>query len=131
MNKSPDQKTKIKPLLIGKELKNKDLRKTAAERSAVSINRYICIPLYSHRASSSPAKRLACQVAKAVDRGAGTRVAVRLTQAPLDRILRIGVNLNQMARALDAGAVSPPAETQEEVERVGELVAKLLGGERE
>ena len=25
----------------------------------------------------------------------------------------------------------PPAETQEEVERVGELVAKLLAGERE
>ena len=30
----------------------------------MSINRYICIYLYCHRASSSPAKRLACQVAK-------------------------------------------------------------------
>ena len=30
----------------------------------VSINRYICIHLYCHRASSSPVKRLACQVAK-------------------------------------------------------------------
>ena len=41
---------------------------------------------------------------------------------------RIGVNLNQMARALNSGAVSSPAETQEVVERVGELVAKLLAG---
>ena len=47
---------------------------------AVSINRYICIYLYCHRASSSAAKRLACQVAKAVDRGAGSRVAVALAQ---------------------------------------------------
>ena len=30
----------------------------------MSINRYIYISLYCHRASSSPAKRLACQVAK-------------------------------------------------------------------
>ena len=44
---------------------------------------------------------------------------------------RIGVNLNQMARALNSGAVSAPAETQAAVERVGELVAKLLAGERE
>ena len=44
----------------------------------VSINRYICIYLYCYRASSSAAKRLACQVAKAVDGAAGTRVAVPL-----------------------------------------------------
>ena len=30
----------------------------------MSINRYIYISLYCHRTSSSPAKRLACQVAK-------------------------------------------------------------------
>ena len=41
------------------------------------------------------------------------------------------MNLNQMARALNSGAAPSPAETQEAVERVGELVAKLLAGERE
>ena len=55
----------------------------------------------------------------------------RLGGAELRELNRIGVNLNQMARALNSGAVSSPAETQEEVERVGELVAKLLAGERE
>ena len=49
----------------------------------------------------------------------------------LRELNRIGVNLNQMARALNSGAVSSPAETQAAVERVGELVAKLLAGERE
>ena len=51
--------------------------------------------------------------------------------AELRELNRIGVNLNQMARALNSRAVSSPAETQEAVERVGELVAKLLAGERE
>ena len=55
----------------------------------------------------------------------------RLGAAELRELNRIGVNLNQMARALNSGAVSSPAETQEVVERVGELVAKLLAGERE
>ena len=55
----------------------------------------------------------------------------RLGAAELRELNRIGVNLNQMARALNSGAVSSPAETQEAVERVGELVAKLLAGERE
>ena len=55
----------------------------------------------------------------------------RLGAAELRELNRIGVNLNQMARALNSGAVSSPAETQEEVERVGEMVAKLLAGERE
>ena len=48
----------------------------------MSINRYICIYLYCRRASSSAAKRLACQVAKAVDGAAGSRVAVALAQTP-------------------------------------------------
>ena len=56
---------------------------------------------------------------------------LRLGAAELRELNRIGVNLNQMARALNSGAVPSPAETQEEVERVGELVAKLLAGERE
>ena len=34
MDKSPDQKTKTKTFLIGKELKTKDLRKTAANRAS-------------------------------------------------------------------------------------------------
>ena len=55
----------------------------------------------------------------------------RLGAAEMRELNRIGVNLNQMARSLNSGAVSSPAETQEEVERVGELVAKLLAGERE
>ena len=60
-----------------------------------------------------------------------TTTARRLGAAELRELNRIGVNLNQMARALNSGAVSSPAETQAAVERVGELVAKLLAGERE
>ncbi len=41
---------------------------------------------------------------------------------------RIGVNLNQIARALNSG-VSAPDGTLEAVERVGELAADLLSGE--
>ena len=63
--------------------------------------------------------------------GCGCAVERRLGAAELRELNRIGVNLNQMARALNSGAVSSPAETQEAVERVGELVAKLLAGERE
>ena len=55
----------------------------------------------------------------------------RLGAAEMRELNRIGVNLNQMARALNSGAVSSSAETQEVVERAGELVAKLLAGERE
>ena len=66
-------------------------------------------------------------------RALGQRVRMaaelRLGAAEMRELNRIGVNLNQMARALNSGAVSPPAETQEVVERVGELVAKLLAGE--
>ena len=55
----------------------------------------------------------------------------RLGATEMLELNRIGVNLNQMARTLNSGAVSSPAETQAAVERVGELVAKLLAGERE
>ena len=61
-------------------------------------------------------------------RALGQRVRIA---AELRELNRIGVNLNQMARALNSVAVSSPAETQEAVERGGELVAKLLAGERE
>ena len=68
-------------------------------------------------------------------RALGQRVRMaaelRLGAAELRELNRIGVNLNQMARALNSRAVSSPAETQAVVERVGELVAKLLAGERE
>ena len=68
-------------------------------------------------------------------RGLGQRVRMAaersLGAAELRELNRIGVNLNQMARALNSGAAPSPAETQEAVERVGELVAKLLAGERE
>ena len=50
--------------------------------------------------------------------------------AELRELNRIGVNLNQMARAMNAGAVAGPG-TREAVERVGELVARLLAGEAE
>ena len=43
---------------------------------------------------------------------------------------RIGVNLNQMARAMNSGAAAP-AGTREAVEQVSELVARLLAGEAE
>ena len=69
------------------------------------------------------------------ERKPGERVRMaaelRLGAAELRELNRIGVNLNQMARALNSGAAPPPAETQEEEARVGELVAKLLAGERE
>ena len=60
-------------------------------------------------------------------RALGQRVRMA---AELRELNRIGVNLNQMARAMNSGAAAP-AETREVVERVGELVAKLLAGERE
>ena len=65
---------------------------------------------------------------RALDQRVRSAVERRLGAAELRELNRIGVNLNQMARALNSGAVSSPAETQEAVERVGELVAKLLAG---
>ena len=63
--------------------------------------------------------------------GCGWRQSCGWGRRSYGSLNRIGVNLNQMARALNSRAVSSPAETQEAVERVGELVAKLLAGERE
>ena len=67
-------------------------------------------------------------------RGLGQRVRIaaelRLGAAELRELNRIGVNLNQMARAMNSGA-GTPAGTREEVERVGELVVRLLAGEAE
>ena len=67
-------------------------------------------------------------------RALGQRVRIaaerRLGAAELRELNRIGVNLNQMARAMNSGAAAP-AGTREAVERVGELVARLLAGEAE
>ena len=67
-------------------------------------------------------------------RALGQRVRMaaerRLGAAELRELNRIGVNLNQMARAMNSGAAAP-AGTREAVERVGELVAALLAGEAE
>ena len=65
-------------------------------------------------------------------RGLGQRVRLaaelRLGAAELRELNRIGVNLNQMARAINAGAV---AGTREAVEQVSELVSRVLAGEAE
>ena len=67
-------------------------------------------------------------------RGLGQRVRMAaersLGAAELRELNRIGVNLNQMARAMNSGAAAP-AGTREAVERVSELVARLLAGEAE
>ena len=67
-------------------------------------------------------------------RGLGQRVRMvterRLGGAELRELNRIGVNLNQMARAMNSGAAAP-AGTREAVEQVSELVARLLAGEGE
>ena len=62
--------------------------------------------------------------------GRPVRIAAvrRLGPAEFAELNRIGVNLNQIARALNAG-VPAPAGTREAVERVGELVTDLLTGE--
>ena len=64
-------------------------------------------------------------------RALGQRVRIaaelRLGAAEQRGLNRIGVNLNQMARAMNSGA-GAPAGTRE---AVGELVARLLAGERE
>ena len=54
----------------------------------------------------------------------------RLGAVELRELNRIGVNLNQMARAMNSGAAAP-AGTREAVEQVSELVARLLAGEAE
>ena len=56
---------------------------------------------------------------------AAEEAELRLGAAELRELNRIGVNLNQMARALNSRAMSSPAETQAAVERVGELVALI------
>ena len=50
-----------------------------------------------------------------------------MAQVELRELNRIGVNLNQIARVLNSGAVSSPAGTREAVERVEELVAGFAG----
>ena len=54
----------------------------------------------------------------------------RLGTDEFRELVRIGVNLNQVARSLNSGAVMVPAGTREAVERVAELVEALVAGER-
>ena len=67
-------------------------------------------------------------------RALGQRVRVveerRLGAEELRELNRIGVNLNQMARAMNAGAAAP-AGTGRAVERLRDLVGRLLAGEGE
>ena len=90
MDNSPNQKTKVKTFLIEEKRKKVCWQVPAdsetVDRSprrrpgkggrcsllALSINRYICISLYFH--CFFEWLRLACQVAKAVDGAAGSRV---------------------------------------------------------
>ena len=62
--------------------------------------------------------------------GQPVRIAAvrRLGAAELRELLRIGVNLNQVARVLNSGAAAPEG-TREAVERLSELVEELLAGE--
>ena len=50
---------------------------------------------------------------------------LRLGAEDRRELTRVGVNLNQLARAMNAGVPAPPG-TRESVERIGELVAELL-----
>ena len=83
------------------------------------------------RTDSQRIEQKRCRRRRALGQRVRMAAELRLGAAELRELNRIGVNLNQMARALNSRAVSSPAETQEVVERVGELVAKLLAGERE
>ena len=62
--------------------------------------------------------------------GCGWGPERRLGAAELRELNRIGVKLNQMARAMNSGA-GGPAGTREAVEQASELVARLLAGEAE
>ena len=106
----------------------------ARPRLAVSDRRTRTIGV---RLTSSEADDLAARAAAAglttaayVRRAAlGRRIrsAAMLRLSVEDRLElgRIGVNLNQVARAMNAGVPAPPG-TREAVERIGDLVAELL-----
>ena len=61
----------------------------------------------------------------ALGRRVRTATVLRLDVEDRRELHRIGVNLNQLARAMNAGGAAPPG-TQETVERIGELVAEIL-----
>ena len=62
--------------------------------------------------------------------GCGWQRSGAWARRELRELHRIGVNLNQMARAMNSGA-GAPAGTREAVEQASELVARLLAGEAE
>ena len=82
------------------------------------------------RAQAARLSVAACVRRRALGRRVRMAAERRLAAAELRELNRIGVNLNQMERAMNSGAAAP-AGTREAVERVSELVARLLAGEAE
>lgn len=65
---------------------------------------------------------------RSLGRPLAVRTELRLGAAERRELNRIGVNLNQIARLMNAGA-SAPGGTLEAVERVAELIGALSAGE--
>ena len=88
------------------------------------------------RARTVGVRVTAAEAAELRERAQSARLSMGayLRRRALGQRVRIAAELRLGAaelRALNSGAVSSPAETQAAAERVGELVAKLLAGERE
>ena len=109
----------VRPRLGDEERRTRTIgvRVTAAEAAELA-----------ERAQATRLTMAAYMRCRALGQPVRPRVERRLGAAEFRELARIGVNLNQVARALNAGAATP-AGTREAVERVGELVAVLLAGE--
>ena len=106
-------------------------RKPEAERRS----RTICVRVTTEEAATIADRAAAARMTKgayirrrALGQPVREAAVHRLGARERVELRRIGVNLNQIARALNSGA-SAPAGTLEAVERVGELAAGLLTGE--
>ena len=106
-------------------------RKPEAERRS----RTICVRVTTTEAAMIAERAVAAQLTKgayirrrALGHPVREAAVHRLGAKERVELHRIGVNLNQIARALNSGALAP-AGTLEAVERVGELAADLLSGE--
>ena len=106
-------------------------RKPEAERR----NRTMCVRVTTEEAATIAERAGAARMTKgaylrrrALGQPVREAAVHRLGARERVELHRIGVNLNQIARALNSGA-SAPAGTLEAVERVGELAAGLLTGE--
>ena len=94
------------------------VRVTAAEAAAIG-----------ERAASSRMTAAAYMRRRSLGRPVRVTAVHRLAAEERVELQRIGANLNQVARALHAGAAQAPPGTLEAVERVADLVADLLTGE--